>query len=432
MDIMIRSLDQSNPLYLHANDSNYASIVSLKLTGVDNYKIWASAMKLALQIKHKMGFVTGTCTRETYLASALLLEQWDRCYAVVLNSILSSLFRDVYLGHVFSDNAQTAWKELNETYDRIDREFNILTKLRNCTCVARNEVIDHDRMLKLMQFLMGLDYVYQPIRSSILTKEILLEVNDAFVIVSREESHRGIPSSSVKTDKPQAYAFVARQSDNNINRNNNWSNNGNNMNKGVYDSLQCKNCGLKGHTIDRCFEIIGYPPGFKRNPNLKPTTSFSNNKSNNVEFKKANLGNNDSKTAGNISFTSEQFFCANVTMNGINYHLGWIIDSWANKHMTNSTKDMVDLVDVFDLKLTVGYPNGTLAKITHVGNLKLNNDDMLFNVLVIPEYTVSLLSVHKLIKDSKFSVGFDETKCYIQDLKRGRVMETGSEFFGLC
>ncbi|GJX32751.1 ribonuclease H-like domain-containing protein [Tanacetum coccineum] len=55
--------------------------------------------------------------------------------------------------------------------------------------------------------------------------------------------------------------------------------------------------------------------------------------------------------------------------------------------MTNSTKDMIDMVDVSDLKLTVGYPSGTLAKITRVGNLRLNNDVILFNVLVVPEYT---------------------------------------------
>ncbi|GKD36627.1 hypothetical protein Tco_1252136, partial [Tanacetum coccineum] len=107
----------------------------------------------------------------------------------------------------------------------------------------------------------------------------------------REESQRGIPPTSVKTDKPQVSAFVPRQNDN-------------------------------------------------------------NNSSNNVS-----------------------------------YHIGWIIDSRANQHMINSTKDMIDIVDVCDLKLTVGYPNGTLAKITHVGNLRLNNDVILFNVLVVPEYT---------------------------------------------
>ncbi|GJZ06393.1 putative reverse transcriptase domain-containing protein [Tanacetum coccineum] len=99
--------------------------------------------------------------------------------------------------------------------------------------------------------------------------------------------------------------------------------------------------------------------------------------------------------------------------------------------MTNSNKDMIDLADVSDLKLTVGHPNGTLAKITHVRNLRLNNDVILFNVLVVPEYTISLLSVHKLIKDRKLSVGFDETKCYIQDLRMGRHLDTHSEFGGL-
>ncbi|GJY52425.1 putative RNA-directed DNA polymerase [Tanacetum coccineum] len=414
--------------------------------------------------------------------------------------------QDVYLGHVFSDNAATVWRELQETYDRVDgsivfnliqkinsfkqgglpiseyyhklnslwREFDILTKLPDCTCATRNELYDHAKLLKLMQFLMGLDDVYQPIRSSIMTREILPEAKDAFLIISREESHRGIPPSSVKAEKPQVSAFVARQTDNNNNRNRNWSNNGNNANRGNYDSLLCKNCGLKGHTIDRCFELIGYPPGFKRNPNLKPANSFNNSKSNNVDVRKGSGGTNESKTPGSstVSLTNEQvmklmsllnekscstaqanmagikscsffncnvffnqhfykFFCAKVNMNGVNYHLGWIIDSGANQHITNSTKNMFNIVDVTELKLTVGHPNGTLAQITHVGSLRLNNDVVLFDVLVVPEYCVSLLSVHKLIKDSKLVVMFDEYKCLIQDLKKGRVLGTGSEFGGL-
>nr|GEW25857.1 ribonuclease H-like domain-containing protein [Tanacetum cinerariifolium] len=180
------------------------------------------------------------------------------------------------------------------------REFDALTKLPNCTCEARNEVVDHDKLMKLMQFLMGLDDVYQPSRNSILTREVLLEAKDAFVIISREESHRG-----------------------------------------------------------------------------------------------------------------------------------WIIDSGANQHMINDTKNMVNLIDVSSLNLTVGHPNRTIAKITHVGNLKHNNDVILFDGLVFLEYTVSLLSMNKLIKDSKLSVCFDESNCYIQDLRKGKILGTGSEFVGL-
>ncbi|GJU79091.1 ribonuclease H-like domain-containing protein [Tanacetum coccineum] len=59
---------------------------------------------------------------------------------------------------------------------------------------------------------------------------------------------------------------------------------------------------------------------------------------------------------------------------------------------------------VANANMAVGHPNGTLAKITHVGNLKLNNDVILFDVLVVPEYT---------------------------DLRKGKVLGTGSEFVGL-
>nr|GEW64091.1 ribonuclease H-like domain-containing protein [Tanacetum cinerariifolium] len=350
---------QGNPLYLHANDSSCASICFMKLIGVDNYRIWASAMKLALQIKHKMGFITGTCVRTDYLASAPLLEQWDRCNAVVLNWILSSLSHEVYLGHVFSSNVATGWNELKDTYDRIDgsivfnllqktnsfkqrglpvfeyyhklnslwREYEILTKLPNCTCSARLEVANYDKMLKLMQ---------------------------------------GIPSSSgtIKTEKAQAFAFMSKQSDMNRSRNNNWSNNRNNVNRCVYDSLLCKNCGLKGHTIDRYFKLIGYPPGFKRNPNLKPNTN-GNSKSNSGDFRKGSSNNSETKTYGNVSFTNEQVMKLMSLLNDKGSFAGQSNMAGANLHMTNSIKDMVNLIDVSDLKLTIGHPNRTLAKITH-------------------------------------------------------------------
>ncbi|GJX70589.1 ribonuclease H-like domain-containing protein [Tanacetum coccineum] len=228
MAIMIGSLAQGNPLHLYANASNCAFIVSIKLAGVENYRIWPSSMKLDIPIKYKIGFINDSCNRVDYVVSGLLLEQWDRCNAVVLNWILSSLSQDVYLGHVFLDNATNVWKELQETYDRIDgsivlnllqkintfkqgslpvfefyhklnslwREFDILTKLLDCTFEARTELIDHEKLLKLIQFIMGLDDIYQPIGSSLLTREILPEVKDAFVIISSEASHRRIPSSS--------------------------------------------------------------------------------------------------------------------------------------------------------------------------------------------------------------------------------------------
>nr|GEW59588.1 ribonuclease H-like domain-containing protein [Tanacetum cinerariifolium] len=222
MAIMINSFDHGNPLHLVPNDFNCASIVNIKLTSVENYRVWASAVKLALQIKNKMDFL---------LVLAL----------------------DVYLGHVFSDNDVVGLPvNIISKLNSLWREFHILTKLPDCTCEARTEIIDHGKLMRLMQFLTSLDDVYQPIRSSILTREILPEAKDAFLIISREESHRGIPASFVKSEKPQVSAFVSMFSDNNNKQRNigSWSNGNNDTsgNKENYDSLLCKNCGLKGHT----------------------------------------------------------------------------------------------------------------------------------------------------------------------------------------
>ncbi|GJX52152.1 putative RNA-directed DNA polymerase [Tanacetum coccineum] len=379
---------------------------------------------------------------------------------------------------------------ISEYYHKLNslwREFDMLTKFSPCTCNARTESGKHQQLMKLMQFLMGLDDVYQPTRSSLLTQPELPDVKDAFVIVCREESHRGLGSTSGVL-KPQVSSFVAKTGDNfkgqnrnnnnfnnqnatNRNQSNNYNNNNNGTNRTQYNSLSCQNCGMKGHTIDRCFEIIGYPPGFKKNPNgnfgNNNKRGFSNNNnrggsSNNVEVQtqngplpfttdqisklmsligeKENSGVHANMAGISFSFFNanvflnshfHKFFNANIKVNGVNFNFGWIIDSGANQHITNSTKNMTNVIDISDLNINVGHPNRTIAKINHVGNLKLTNNVVLFDVLVIPEYTVSLLSVNKMIKDSKLHVGFNEYDCVIQDLKKETVLGTGSESGGL-
>ncbi|GKA07068.1 hypothetical protein Tco_0686292 [Tanacetum coccineum] len=212
-----------------------------------------------------MGFINGTCNRSAYLVGASLLEQYDSCNVVVLNWILSSLSQVVYLGHVFFDNATNVWNELKETYDRVDGS------------IARAELTDHGKLLRLMQFLMDFDDVYQAIRSSILTKKILPKVKDAFVIVNSG----------------------------------NWSNgNGSRANKGNYD------------------------------------------RSNNAHAKGGFMGNNDIKSSlSPLSLSNE--------------HILKLMSLLNDKSYTPAKANMA--VDVSDLKLIVGHPIDTLAKITHVG-----------------------------------------------------------------
>nr|GEV47213.1 ribonuclease H-like domain-containing protein [Tanacetum cinerariifolium] len=155
-----------------------------------------------------------------------------------------------------------------------------MTKLPKCSCAAREDVSKRNQLIQLMQFLMGLNDVFQPIRSGLLSRETLLDVKDAFVIVSRDESHKGIASSSTGSiSKPRVSGFVAKS--------NNWSNNisergdnkrfGNTVNDGINrgpnPNLLCTNYGKVRHTIDICFDIIGYPPGYNKNFGLKRNCS---------------------------------------------------------------------------------------------------------------------------------------------------------------
>nr|GFB33064.1 ribonuclease H-like domain-containing protein [Tanacetum cinerariifolium] len=98
---------------------------------------------------------------------------------------------------------------------------------------------------------------------------------------------------------------------------------------------------------------------------------------------------------------------------------------------TVSKKNLVNVADISNLGLTVGHPNCTQALITKIRDLKINKNTTLYDVVVVPEYTISLLFVHKLSRDNKLFVGFNISNCYIQNLKANKIVGIGRQFNGL-
>ncbi|GKB48718.1 ribonuclease H-like domain-containing protein, partial [Tanacetum coccineum] len=323
---LISKLDVSNPLHLHPNDSAALTIVTIKLKGTKNYHVWSNAMLLALEERNKTGFIDGSCRRSN--VDEVLCRQWDRVNAVVLGWILNSITEELSLGQIFSKRATHVWEELKETYDKLDgsvtfnlhhkihtmkqngstladyyhnlnalwKQFYCLVELPRCTCHAADDFKKHNQLMKLMQFLMGLDDSYMSIRSSILSRDPLPDVRNAYATISSEESHRVIASSmSDSSQRTQTAAFASNapnrtvfqrgQSSNSSFRPNNSTNPGprpNNNNQSRQNGgsgLVCENCGFNGHTIDRCFKLIGYPADFgkKRNGQNSKGKSVSNN-----------------------------------------------------------------------------------------------------------------------------------------------------------
>ncbi|XP_071695698.1 uncharacterized protein [Rutidosis leptorrhynchoides] len=253
-ETLISKLDFGDPLYLHASDITSVPLITIKLKDTENYKVWCSAMTLALQIKNKWGFIDKTCIKDTQddvlaVVWQELKETYDKLDCAVIFNVYQKINTLTQSGATVSEY----YNKLNSYW----KQFDALVKLPPCTCGAASCSCDaskgltyHVSMIKLMQFLMDLDDIYAPIRSHILTSESVPSVRTAFAIISREESHKGIGLKTVGNSS----AFVTQFQGGN-------SNTVRRFGKGPNPNFKCSHCSMNGHTVDRCFELIGYPPG---------------------------------------------------------------------------------------------------------------------------------------------------------------------------
>ncbi|XP_071695532.1 uncharacterized protein [Rutidosis leptorrhynchoides] len=213
-----------------------------------------------------------------------------------------------------------------------------------CNCPAGEFVKEQNKVQKLMQFLMGLNDCYMSVRSNILLRGPLPDVKSAYAILSREESHRNINLKENVITKPQTSAFIAQTTNKDMKYNNSR-----------------------------------YPPGYKRN--------FNNN--NNYKPNQGYQSQNNFKSVSNNTTASKEASTSSSPLSFSNEQMMKLL-SLINETPESSTQSnmagLFNLVNVSNLKLTAGHPNGTQALIKSIENLKINDHITLFDVLVVPEY----------------------------------------------
>nr|GEY87491.1 hypothetical protein [Tanacetum cinerariifolium] len=133
-------------------------------------------------------------------------------------------------------------------------------------------------------------------------------------------------------------------------------------------NLVCKHCNRNGHTIVRCFELVGYPQNFKKKDNQSVSSNVA------------------------------------VAVAGSK------VDQKPGPSVTHS------------------FTNDRFQKLVALISDKSGSSCVPAN---IADYHVSLLSMHKLSKNNNLRVSFDEDKHFIQDSVQRTLVGTDSEKGGL-
>ena len=108
-----------------------------------------------------------------------------------------------------------------------------------------------------MRFLIGLNENFETIRTQILMQEPFPSISKIYALVLQEESHKSVGHGGSYTAKPDSVAMYANSKGNNSG-NPTW-----NKGNSKKERPLCTHCNILGHTIDKCYKLHCYPPGYK-------------------------------------------------------------------------------------------------------------------------------------------------------------------------
>lgn len=192
----------------------------------------------------------------------------------------------------FYTQIKTVWDSMNDANPLPHCTCNL------CTCNLSQKIQQRQQEQRLIQFMMKLSDKFSAVRGHALMMHHLPNVPQACRLFVQEENHKEIgqgnshDSMAFMADRRSSYMgnsyrnnnlakFRPSQNFGNVKDNsgsfgNNKGNTGNSGNFGTGPfgnkkvskpgaNYYCTHCQVPGHSIDRCFQIHGFPPGFKGN-----------------------------------------------------------------------------------------------------------------------------------------------------------------------
>nr|XP_016461597.1 PREDICTED: uncharacterized protein LOC107784913 [Nicotiana tabacum] len=295
---------------------------------------------------------------------------------MVISWLLNSLSKQIAESVLYYKTAKEIWKELEDRFGQSNGA--LLYQLYECSCRGKSRSLRSQHDGRLIQFLMGLNDAYSEVKSNILMTTPLLSFNHAYSLLIQEEkqkeiqiAHHPLDSAFLATKQlygGQKYAQADKRENFEEKRN----------------TVVCSYCKKPGHSIEKCYRIIGFSADFK----------FTKNKRSQGCVQGYAAATSDPNSAQSIyglekGLTQEQYhnLCwvlqqakftpqgnisseVNVTAN--------CADSGASEYMT------CDLNLLFNIRtlvkpVFVNLPNSQRVRVTQAGNVQVLPDLTLIN-----------------------------------------------------
>ena len=455
--------DQFSPYFLHHSDSNGGSLVSNPLTG-NNYMPWSRAMLIVLEAKNKLGFIDGTITKPSS-EEPDLLRLWSRNNSTIIAWIMNSVSKEIASSLLLGGTARDIWNDLKDRFQQsngprifqLRREFVNLSQEQNsigvfftrlksvyqdlcefkpectcaCVCGGKAKLNEFAESEYVMQFLMGLNETYTHARGQVLLMEPIPPISKVYAMLTQEETQRSIGLDTFsQTDQSNSLAMASRDDQKKFK---------------PKEHPMCTHCKMLGHTVDKCYKIHGYPPGYKFKPKTQANAVESSGTGGMVEVSNPALSSLSSEqihqiinhlstqltttaqASGDVNLTSFQTGL-NGLVNSIhsqdNSIIGsWILDSGATRHICAKKCLFLRLRSLKNS--TVTLPNSIVIPVHFIGDVQLNSNLVLYNVLYVPSFKFNLISVSAITKESHVTISFFPYYFLIQDINLLKMIGRG-------
>lgn len=403
-------------------------------------------MLIALSGKNKEGFVDGSIKKPEGKSAA-----WKCNNDIITSWILNSVSKEIAASINYAGSTQEVWDELHTRfkqsngphiyqlrkdlittaqgtssveayYTKLKTIWQDLVDYRptyDCSCGGIKPIIEHMESEFVMIFLMGLNDSYSSVRAQILLMNPIPAITKVFSLIIQEERQRiaGNSISPPPTDQVTLLAAEASKKQNNtrFRRNDN-------------QRPFCSHCNIRGHTVDKCYKLHGYPPRYKfRNSendvNPKPVEgnvvaqpqanffSSLNQSQYNQLIEILNTHLHAAKTEP-IAAASSTVHVAGICSDTFNSNT-WILDSGASRHICHQRELFHNWRRVHGV--TVILPTTYCMSVEFIGDIRLSEQLLLQDVLFVPQFTYNLISVSYLLNDKNLVINFSGSSCTIHD-----------------